>query len=334
MKGLILAAGVGRRLEPVTRYTPKPLLPILHRPCIEPLIELLVAAGIRDLAINRHHLPDQIISRLGDGRRWGVRITYSYEPELLAAMGTLKSLADFFAQEPVVMVNGDIVIDLDLPALIRFHQEQKAIATMALKLVPGPLPAPVGQDATGRMRQIRGVPAWNGEPLQEGVNVGVNLFEPQVWQEYVPAGVPYDLATQLYPDLLRHREPVFCFPVEGYWADIGTPEGYLQAHFDLLAQPVSRYFKGLEEWESGVWVGQGVRLSPGAVVQPPAVLADGCVIESEAQIGPYAVLGLGCRVELEAAVSWAVVWPGLTVPAGETVRGQWYHPWTALGSED
>lgn len=309
MKALLLAAGLGSRLRPLTDFLPKPLLPVVNRPCIEYMIEMVARAGIRDIAINTHHLADQIPAVLGDGSRFGVRLTYSYEPELLDTIGTLKSLESFWGEETVIMVNSDIVIDLDLEAVIRFHRERNALATIVVKPTDFSFPHPVGVDAQGRMRQIRGQPPWNGEPLQPTINVGINLFEPRVWREYVPSGVRYALGTELYPDLLRHEETVYGYPWPHYWADIGTPQAYLQAQFEVLEAGLSLYRGDLEEKEKGVWVGTEVAVEAIYDLTPPVIIGKYAQISPSVLLGPHTIIGPHCRIQKNNHLQKTILFP-------------------------
>jgi len=326
MKALLLAAGLGSRLRPWTDVLPKPLLPVIHRPCIEYMIEMVARAGIRDVAINTHHLADQIRAALGDGSRFGVRLTYSHEPELLDTIGTLKNLESFWDEETVVMVNGDIVIDLDLEAVIRFHRERNALATMVVKPTDPSFPHPVGVDAQGRMRQIRGQPSLL-KKLPDGgitnaINVGINLFEPRVWREYVPPGVPYALGTQLYPDLLRHEEPVYCFQWPHFWADIGTPEAYLQAQFDVLEAGLCRYRGDLQEEEEGIWMGAQVKLGEGSNLIPPVIIGNNAKIAPLTTLGPHTIIGSQSQIQGLSSLQQAVVLPQTILnPQGQPIQG-------------
>jgi mannose-1-phosphate guanylyltransferase/phosphomannomutase len=358
MKALILAAGRGLRLRPLTDHCPKPLLPVLNRPCVEYVLERVARAGITHVALNRHHLPNHFPACLGDGSRFGVHLTYTYEPELLAAIGTLKSLADFFGDETALVINGDIVLDLDLREVIRTHQARGGIATMVYKPITTEFIHPVGFDTDGRMRQCRRQPEWTGPLLQEGINVGVNLFEPRVWKEYVPPGIPYELGPQLYPDLIAHDERVYGYPLpkwkmengkwkmeirnpvqspisnlqspisnSGYWADIGTPEQYLAAHREMLALRLPDYLHGTEV-EPGVWWEEEVAVEATARLIPPVCLGRGAKVQAQAQVGPNVVLGAGSVLGAGARMSDSVVHDGVRVPPGTVAQSE---IWSAAG---
>ena len=180
---------------------------------------------------------------------------------------------------------------------------------------------PVGFDAQGRMRQCRRIPLWEGPPLQEGINVGVNLFEPRVWEAYIPPSQPYELGPQLYPDLIASQERVWGFPLRGYWADIGTPDQYLKTHQEILNQRLRPYLLGRER-DPGIWGEGEVSLHPTAQLQAPVYLGRKTQIQAHAQVGPHAVLGEEVIVGPGGIITHSVLMAGVTVPSGARVQHQ------------
>lgn len=230
---MILAAGLGTRLRPLTLTCPKAMLPIGGRPLLEHTLHLLRHHGIRDVVINLHHLPEQIVAHLGDGRPWGMRITYSFEAELLGTAGAVKKVEGHFSS-PFVVIYGDVFTDLDLTAMFRTHRVKQGVATLGVYAVDDPwLRGIVEVDATGRITRLVEKPAPE-EAFSNLANAGVYILEPQVL-DHIPPHTPYDFARDLFPALLARGFRLYAHPVSGYLVDIGAPEKYRQAQRDWAA---------------------------------------------------------------------------------------------------
>jgi mannose-1-phosphate guanylyltransferase len=225
MKGLILAAGEGRRLRPLTRTRPKPMLPVAGRPLLEHIVTLFRRHGVEQLAINLHHKPAAITAHFGNGRQWGVRILYSYEEQLLGSAGAAKKLSWFFDQTFVVFY-GDLYTDLDLGVLIAFHRRHNALATVALYEVSNPAACGiVALDGQQRIRRFVEKPAPE-EVFSNLANAGVYVLEPALLG-FVPPGTPFDFGRDLFPFLLDLNVPIMGFPIQEPLVDIGTWDKYL-----------------------------------------------------------------------------------------------------------
>ncbi|NWG76102.1 MAG: NTP transferase domain-containing protein, partial [Rubrivivax sp.] len=249
MKGLVLAAGLGTRLRPLTDRLPKPLIPVLGRPCVERILTSFAALGIADVAINTHHLPEALHAALGDGANLGVRLHWQHEPALLDGCGTLRSFDWLFGDEPVLCANGDFVHDLDLPALLAAHRESGALLSLS---AAGTTPA-MGWDADGWLRAIRNVGWDDPSMVQRGDFNGFLVAEPAVWREWIPPGVPYHLSLDLCPRLLAAGVPVHVHATSGLWAPIGTRAELDAAAALLLQRRCARYLLTAEEAAPGVF---------------------------------------------------------------------------------
>ena len=224
MKGLILAAGEGQRLRPLTLNRPKPMLPVAGRPLLEHIVMLLRRHGVTQLAINLHYKPAAITSHFGNGRRWGVRILYSYEQQLLGSAGAAKKLAWFFDQTFVVFY-GDLYTELNLGFLLNFHRSHDALATVALYEVSNPTACGIVElDGQQRIRQFLEKPAPE-EVFSRLANAGVYILEPTVFS-YVPSETAFDFGRDLFSALLALDLPIMGFPIQEPLIDIGTPEKY------------------------------------------------------------------------------------------------------------
>ncbi len=224
MKVMILAAGVGSRLRPLTDTIPKPMLPIGGEPLLVHTLRWLKRYGVTDIALNVHYLPEVVREALGDGRAWGLHLRYSYERELLGTAGAVKRLAAFF-DEPFVVVYGDLLVNIDLAALAAFHRERAALVTIGLKYTDDPASqGMIELGADGKvLRFVEKPQAWPAN--QHTANAGVYIVEPAVI-ERIPSNYTSDWGHDIFPQLLREDLPVFGRPVDGLLVDIGTHAVY------------------------------------------------------------------------------------------------------------
>lgn len=228
MKALVLAAGAGTRLRPLTDTCPKPMLPVAGRPLLAWTLSWLGRAGVTEAALNLHHLPEVVREGLGDGERFGMRLHYAYEPELRGTAGAVHNFPGFFDQ-PFLVVYGDLLMEFDLDDLINIHRERGALMTLALKRTTTPhSQGMIELDAEGRVTRFVEKPQqWSGG---DTANAGVYVCEPGVLAA-IPAGIS-DFGHDVIPALLRDGAPVYGRALRGYLLDIGTPEAYAQAQHD------------------------------------------------------------------------------------------------------
>ena len=233
MKAMVLAAGLGTRLRPLTETLPKPLLPVAGRQILEWNLLLLKRHGITEVIINLHHLGDQIVRALGDGARFGLRLAYSHEPTLQGTSGGIKQAAPFLKDGPFLVINGDTLSECDLTALIAAHRASAALATLAVRDdLEASTWGPVTLDAHGRILQINGNPPL-AEPraaLPACMFAGIHVMEQAVLNA-IPSG-PGSII-DVYGSLLRQGRPLHGYRMSGYWSDIGSPERYAQAQRDV-----------------------------------------------------------------------------------------------------
>jgi mannose-1-phosphate guanylyltransferase len=311
MQALILAGGKGTRLRPLTVYTPKPIVPICNRPFLLYQIDTLRRAGITDITLSLSYQPNKIEQLLGDGSDWGVKLKYTVEPQPMGTAGAFKFAEDLIRQ-PTVVFNGDILTDLDLKAVIREHNERKATATIVLTPVPNPTTyGLVETESNGAIRRFLEKPKAD-EVTCNTINAGTYVLQPEVL-DLIPAGEGYSFEYGLFPDLLERKESFFAHvPARTYWIDIGTPERYLQAHQDLLANRVGRiHIKDRRgDFDSAT----------AAEIDEVSMIGDDCQIKPGAQI-INSVLGTGCFVEERARVENSVIWPHTRIGTAAEVIG-------------
>jgi len=299
MQALILAGGKGTRLRPLTVYTPKPIVPICNRPFLLYQIDTLRRASITDITLSLSYQPNKIEHLLGDGSDYGVKLKYTVEPQPMGTAGAYKFAEDVI-REPTVVFNGDILTDLDLKAVIREHNRRKAAATVVLQPVDNPRAYGLVETETdGRIHRFLEKPKED-EITCNTINAGTYILEPRVL-DFIPGGENYSFEYDLFPDLLTRKESFYAHvPPRTYWIDIGTPERYLQAHQDLLANRVGRIH--IKE-RRGSFDSATV-----AEIDDLSIIGDDCVIKPGAQI-INSVLGQGCFVEERAHVENSVIWP-------------------------
>lgn len=234
MKAMILAAGLGTRLRPLTNTIPKPLLPVAGTPLIVWNLLLLKRHGFHDVVINLHHLGPMIQQALGDGSKFGLRIIYSPEPVILGTGGGIKQAEPHFSGEPVLVVNGDTLFDLDLSALCAFHRERRAAATLVLRQdVEAARWGLVEVTAEQRIVRITGRGATDAAPVTLRMFAGVHILHPRLLRE-VKKGAPSSIIDAYVAAIVR-GEPVLGYDLTGYWSDVGTPERYTEAEQDARA---------------------------------------------------------------------------------------------------
>ncbi len=227
MKAMILAAGKGERLRPLTETTPKPLIAIGGRPLIEYTIAFLRRHGIRHVVINLFHLGHLIEAYVGDGSRFGIQVTYSREPQLLGTGGGIKKAASLLQDGTFVVINADILIDVDLREVIAFHKEQAAVATMVLRDDDNvDSYGAIAIDQQGRIRQFLGYPPWSGPPLRRLMFTGLHIMEPRIFTYMRSEEGPFSITEKTYPALLRAGEPIVGYHMKGFWIDLGSWDRY------------------------------------------------------------------------------------------------------------
>ncbi len=220
---MILAAGLGTRLRPLTDRIPKPLVEVAGHPMVAYPLAIVREAGIRDVIINLHHLGEKIREELGDGSAYGVSITYSEEHPILDTGGAIKKAESFLSGDTFVVLNGDMVIDLDLRAVIEWHRERNATATMVLR--PESSDTAYGQietDRDGRICRFLGQPSVVEKDLVSMMFTGVHVFEPSIFR-YMSAG-RFGINAETYPAMLAAGERLFGYRFEGYWSVLDTHE--------------------------------------------------------------------------------------------------------------
>jgi mannose-1-phosphate guanylyltransferase/mannose-1-phosphate guanylyltransferase/phosphomannomutase len=315
LRAQVLAAGLGTRLRPLTYEIPKPMVPVLDRPVMAHIVDLLHRHGVKDVIANLHYFPDTIRDYFGDG------LTYRYEEELLGTAGGVRNCADFLTAEggPFLIISGDALTDIDLTRFLERHKAAGGIATLAVKRVADTREyGVVIHDADGRISGFQEKPD-PAEALSDLGNCGMYLFEPEIF-DYFPEADPVDWAHDVFPALLSNDVPFYVHEIDEYWNDVGSLDELRQGTFDALTGELhlevqgeamaeglvvadGSEFEGVELIEPPVWIGHDVRIGKNARLQGPLV------------IGDEAVIGEGANLKE------SIVFPGTDVADGAILIG-------------
>lgn len=313
MRAVALVGGGGTRLRPLTVQTPKPMLPVVNRPFLEHVIEYLRSYGFGDIILLICYLHEAIQEHFDSVEIPGVTLTYVVEGQgPLGTAGAVKN-AEHLLTEPFIVCNGDILTDLNLDAMVAFHREKGARATISLTPVDDPTAYGLVHLIDGRrVKRFVEKPSWD-EVTTNLINAGTYVLEPGVLR-YVPPETPFLFERGLFPMLLQVGNSVYGYPSNAYWLDIGTPDDYLRAHRDILAGQIDVGIPGQRSGDRGdIWLGEGVQIDASARIRGPVVIGDGCIIGPQARISGPAAIGDGCVIGEGTLIEDAVLWQNVRV---------------------
>ncbi len=329
MKAMILAAGKGTRVRPITYTIPKPMIPILQKPVMEFLLELLRQHGFTEIMVNVSHLAHEIEGYFRDGQRFGVQIAYSFEGfiedgelvgKALGSAGGMKRIQDFspFFDDTFVVLCGDALIDLDLTEALKWHREKGAIATIVMKSVPRDEVSSYGvvvTDETGRIKSFQEKPSVE-EALSTDINTGIYIFEPEIL-DYIPSGVEFDIGGDLFTKLVEVGAPFYGVAMDFEWVDIGKVPDYWQAIRDVLMGKVKNVDIPGHEVAPGIYTGLNVAINWDKVdIKGPVYIgAMTCIEDGASIIGPV-MIGPNCHICSGATVENSVVFEYSRLGAG------------------
>ncbi|CAH0535174.1 UTP--glucose-1-phosphate uridylyltransferase [Vibrio stylophorae] len=320
MKGMILAAGQGTRVKPVTQVIPKPMIPILGKPVMESMVELFAKHGIDEIMVNTSYLAQNIEDFFRDGRRYGVQLSYSREgymkdggfiSKAMGSAGGMKKIQDFstFFDGTFVVVCGDAWIDLDLSKAIAEHKAKGALASIVTKSVSPEEVSKYGIVVTnqqGRVTSFQEKPSPQ-EAKSDQASTGIYIFEPEIF-DYIPSGEEYDIGSQLFPKLVRFGLPLYALNMDFQWLDVGSLTDIWEITTEILAGKVKGYPIPGQELRPGVWVGMNSVVSLECCdLKPPIVIGNGCLVEPGATIEGPVVLGSNCKIAEGAQVKNSLI---------------------------
>ena len=311
MKAVVLVGGEGTRMRPLTETIPKPLLPFMNRPFLDQVLDHLAGHGVDQAICSSPYLESVFHGFLDSRRDAEPRVRWITEKEPLGTAGAIGGAREHL-DGTFLALNGDVLTDLDLGELVRFHRDRGAVATIALAAVDDARAfGLVETDPDGRVLAFREKPA---EPVPGTINAGTYVLEPEVL-ELVPVGEMVSIERETFPDLIESGEPVFAHVAEGYWRDLGTPEAYLAAHIDALEGRIEGYRD-----VRGPLLDPDAAVDPGAEVGPLVVAGPSAVVGAGARLD-RTILHARARVETAASVQDSILGPGSVVEERAELRG-------------
>lgn len=332
-KAVILAAGRGTRVRPLTSCMPKPMIPVLGKPVMEYIVEHLVCQGIGEIMVNVSHLAPHIQQYFGDGRRFGARIGYSFEGHLegdelvatpLGSAGALRKIDDFggFIDDTTAVLCGDAIVDLDVQEAARRHRARRAIASVITREVEADAVSNYGivvGAPDGRVMSFQEKPS-PAEARSRTASTGIYLVEPQLL-DLIPPDHPYDIGSELFPDIVRRGLPFYTDCCDFEWIDIGRVGDYWRIVQRLMSGGAPGISIPGVEARPGVWTGLNVRIDWDTVhVDGPVHIGSGSAIEPGCTLRGPVWIGDGCRIEAGATIDRSVVFDYAQVGPNANVR--------------
>ena len=306
MKALILAAGYGKRLEPLTKAVPKPMVPVANKPVMQYNIELLRKYGIKDITAIVHYFPEQVENYFGDGSAFGINLKYSFEEELLGTAGGVKRMSQLAGIDGTfIVISSDILTDVNINRMLTYHKKKKAVATIALTPV-----SDVTQFGVVMLDEKDKITAFQEKPSKEDarsdlVNTGIYIFEPEILD--MINGNIRDFGRELFPRLARDRELFYGYKMIEYWNDVGGIEKLKSANSDILQGRVRAEVSAKRVGKS-TWLGKGTQVARSAKFEGTIILGDKSIIGENVEVYGNVSIGDKCVIEDGAIISDSVIW--------------------------
>lgn len=325
---MLLAAGVGSRLEPLTSQIPKPLVPIANVPVMEHLLRLLKAHGITEVCANLHYLPEKITEYFGSGEKLGMKLTFRYEEKLSGDAGGVRAMKDFLKDDTFLVVMGDLLTDADLTEIINQHKAKKALSSIAIKKVDDVTRfGIVVQDENGFITGFQEKPKVE-EALSDLASTGIYVLEPEVF-DHIPETGEFGFGRQLFPQLVEKGLPVLGVEMAKgtYWSDVGAIPQYLEANFDALKGNVKLQIDPAsmnsemppDPPSSARFMGENLEIHPEAKATGLLMTGKNCRLGAKTLISGHVILGDNCVVEERASLNNCVVWNNATIGKNSTL---------------
>jgi mannose-1-phosphate guanylyltransferase/phosphomannomutase len=318
MKAVVMAGGEGSRLRPLTIGRPKPMVPMVSKPVMAHILDLLKRQGITEVVVTLHFMPEVIQSYFGNGRSLGMTIHYAIEETPLGTAGSVKNAQEYL-DEPFIIISGDAVTDINLKQVIAFHEERGAEATLTLYRVPNPLEyGVIITEPGGKISQFLEKPSW-GEVISDTVNTGIYVIDPSVL-DLIEEGVPTDWSKDVFPALLESGRPLYGYVADGNWTDVGDIGEYMRASGDVLYHRVETEELG-RHIGGDIWCGEDVEIAPDAQLYGPIYLGDevkikgGVIIHGPTVIRDYTI------VDNRVHIDRSIIWRNCYIGEGAEVRG-------------
>lgn len=314
MKAIILVGGEATRLFPLTRNTPKAMVPVLNRPFLEHVIGHLSAYNIRDVILTQSRRSQQISDCFGDGHRFGLNLAYTIEDSPLGTAGAIKNAERYF-DDTFLVLNGDVFTSLDIAAMVESHMARKAKVTIALTPVDDPTSyGLVETNSCGKVTRFLEKPGRD-EITTNMINAGTYVIEPDILMN-IPAQTKVSIERETFPSLLAQGEPVYAYPSDAYWLDMGTPEKYLQLHRDLMSGHIHHGFHSGNE----VLISEGSTIHASTRLKGPLLVNGNCSIGRNVKLKGPLVIGTGCKILEDTVIEDSLIWRDVRIGPGVILK--------------
>lgn len=312
IKTIMMAGGKGTRLRPLTLVRPKPMIPLVNKPIIQYTVDRLKKFGFNDIIMTLNYMSTNIKNHFKDGSEFGMDIRYSVEKWPLGTGGSVKK-AEKYIDDTFMVVSGDVLTDVDFSDVLKFHKEKGALATMVLTEVEDPSHFGIAvMDEDDKLTQYLEKPSPE-EVFSNVANTGIYIFEPQIFDffEGKEGKEEVDFSKDIFPEVIEQNAGMYGYVFNGYWNDVGRPETYLEATYDILDQKLENnpYSSKMEEGIGkigDIWVGENASIHKKARIEGPVVIGDNCTIGKGCKISKGSVIGdnvsIGKNVTIDGAV--------------------------------
>lgn len=323
MKAMVLAAGVGSRLDPLTSCLPKPLVPVANFPVMEHLLNLLKSHGFTDVIANLHYLPECLIEYFGDGKKFGTNIQFRVEEKLSGDAGGVRYCRDFLEDGTFIVLMGDLLTDADLSYIVAEHKRKKAIASIGLKRVDD-----VSRFGVAVLDDNDFIVGFQEKPSKEEAlsnlaSTGIYILEPEVFN-YMPESGDYGFGRQLFPSLVKAGLPVLGVPIESYWSDVGTIEQYQTSNFDVLSGQFKANLPGYRQERRGsysLYLADGAEIDSSVEIAGNVIVGKGAQVKAGVTLAGNVVIGAGSVVGADCRLVNTILWPDSKVADATTFDG-------------
>lgn len=325
IRTIMMAGGKGTRLRPLTLVRPKPMIPLVNKPIIEYTVNKLKKSGFNDIIMTLNYMSTNIKNYFKDGSEFDIDIRYSVEKWPLGTGGSVKK-AEKYIDDTFMVVSGDVLTDVDFKDVVKYHKEKGAIATMVLTEVEDPTHFGIAvMDKNHKITEYLEKPSPE-EAFSNVANTGIYIFEPEIFDFFDGKDKEVDFSKDIFPEVIRQDAGIYGYVFNGYWNDIGRPETYLAATYDILDQKMEQNFYKTKMAESigkigNIWVGENVFIDEKARIEGPVVIGNNCTIEEGCKISRGSVIGDNVSIGKEVNIDGAVLFPNSIIEDNSFLTG-------------
>lgn len=325
IRTIMMAGGKGTRLRPLTLVRPKPMIPLVNKPIIEYTIDRLKKSGFNDIILTLNYMSTNIKNHFKDGSEFDVDIRYSVEKWPLGTGGSVKK-AEKYIDDTFMVVSGDVLTDINFKDVVKFHKEKGAIATMVLTEVEDPTHFGIAvMDKNNKVTEYLEKPSPE-EAFSNVANTGIYIFEPEIFDFFDGKEGEVDFSKDIFPEVIKQDAGIYGYVFNGYWNDIGRPETYLEATYDILDQKMKQNFYKTKIEEGigkigNIWVGENVSIDKRARIEGPVVIGNNCTIEAGCKISRGSVIGDNVSIGKDVNIDGAVLLSGSIIEDNSFLTG-------------